>query len=170
MDKITFYSTHCPKCVVLEKKLKEKNIDYKILGNGSNLIFPEIWQDSSYSKSYIIRQAYYLFVIPVIILMGDNRYTDIWKKDIEKNAELLIWIIYIGHIIYFKKFSLQVPAVFMMCYFVGYSTYIEYGPFAANSIYTTMDQMFVTGSHNSYITILYRLGPIGLYFLLLGIS
>lgn len=241
--------------------------------------------DLFYSKSYIIRQAYYLFVIPVIILMGDNRYTDIWKKDIEKNAEFLIWIIYIGHIIYFKKFSLQVPAVFMMCYFaliinkgthtyksllyttiilftpigeggeltnliirgiyicyylfqnrskqitkymkymficliscsilvplsldmfselfdanslwrarywldelktlsstyflgvgygttyatksfVGYSTYIEYGPFAANSIYTTMEQMFVTGSHNSYITILYRLGPIGLYFLL----
>lgn len=25
---ITFYSTHCPKCTILEKKLKEKNIQY----------------------------------------------------------------------------------------------------------------------------------------------
>ena len=25
---ITLYTTHCPKCIVLEKKLKTKNIDY----------------------------------------------------------------------------------------------------------------------------------------------
>jgi glutaredoxin len=25
---ITFYTTHCPKCSVLETKLKQKNIDY----------------------------------------------------------------------------------------------------------------------------------------------
>lgn len=25
---ITLYTTHCPKCLVLEKKLKEKNISY----------------------------------------------------------------------------------------------------------------------------------------------
>ena len=28
MTKVIFYTTHCPKCTVLEKKLKEKNIDY----------------------------------------------------------------------------------------------------------------------------------------------
>lgn len=27
--KITLYSTHCPKCNVLEKKLKIKNIEYE---------------------------------------------------------------------------------------------------------------------------------------------
>ena len=27
--KITLYSTHCPKCSVLEKKLKTKNIEYE---------------------------------------------------------------------------------------------------------------------------------------------
>ena len=31
MDNITFYSTHCPKCVVLEKKLKEKNIPFETI-------------------------------------------------------------------------------------------------------------------------------------------
>lgn len=28
MSKVILYSTHCPKCCVLEKKLKEKNINY----------------------------------------------------------------------------------------------------------------------------------------------
>lgn len=27
---ITLYTTHCPKCIILEKKLQEKNIDYTI--------------------------------------------------------------------------------------------------------------------------------------------
>lgn len=26
--KVIFYSTHCPKCMVLEKKLQQKNISY----------------------------------------------------------------------------------------------------------------------------------------------
>lgn len=30
MDKIILYSSHCPKCVVLEQKLKQKNIQYEI--------------------------------------------------------------------------------------------------------------------------------------------
>lgn len=25
---VIFYSTHCPKCIVLEKKLKQKNVPY----------------------------------------------------------------------------------------------------------------------------------------------
>lgn len=32
---IKLFSTHCPKCVVLEKKLKEKNISFKIEENVS---------------------------------------------------------------------------------------------------------------------------------------
>ena len=30
MNDIILYTTHCPKCMVLEAKLKEKNIDYCI--------------------------------------------------------------------------------------------------------------------------------------------
>lgn len=26
--KVTFFSTHCPKCLVLEKKLQQKNVTY----------------------------------------------------------------------------------------------------------------------------------------------
>ena len=29
--KITLYSTHCPKCLVLEEKLEDKNIDYELV-------------------------------------------------------------------------------------------------------------------------------------------
>lgn len=28
---ITLYTTHCPKCMVLENKLKEKNIEYEAI-------------------------------------------------------------------------------------------------------------------------------------------
>ena len=33
--KVIFYSTHCPKCKVLETKLKQKNIDYKEVNDTS---------------------------------------------------------------------------------------------------------------------------------------
>lgn len=29
--KITLYSTHCPKCLVLEEKLEDKNIEYELV-------------------------------------------------------------------------------------------------------------------------------------------
>lgn len=28
-ENIILYSTHCPKCTILEKKLREKGVDYK---------------------------------------------------------------------------------------------------------------------------------------------
>ena len=31
MDKITLYTTHCPKCSVIEKKLQQKEIEYDIV-------------------------------------------------------------------------------------------------------------------------------------------
>ena len=30
---ITLFTTHCPQCNVLEKKLREKNIDFKLVDN-----------------------------------------------------------------------------------------------------------------------------------------
>ena len=30
---ITLYTTHCPKCIILEKKLQERNIEYQICDN-----------------------------------------------------------------------------------------------------------------------------------------
>ena len=35
---ITLYSTHCPRCIVLERKLKEKNIEYTEVNNVDEMI------------------------------------------------------------------------------------------------------------------------------------
>lgn len=47
---VTLYTTHCPKCVVLEKKLNSKNINFKIC------------DDIDYMLSLNIQQAPYLEV------------------------------------------------------------------------------------------------------------
>jgi glutaredoxin len=38
MDMIVLYTTNCPRCKVLETKLKEKNIDFEINENVNDLI------------------------------------------------------------------------------------------------------------------------------------
>ena len=38
MNKIILYSTHCPRCNVLEKKLKEKNISYTEINDPDALL------------------------------------------------------------------------------------------------------------------------------------
>lgn len=35
---VKLYSTHCPKCNVLEKKLKENNIEFEIIDNIDDVI------------------------------------------------------------------------------------------------------------------------------------
>ena len=35
---IILYSTHCPKCIVLEKKLDEKNIQYNLVEDENTMI------------------------------------------------------------------------------------------------------------------------------------
>ena len=38
MGEVIFYTTHCPKCAVLEAKLKKKNIAYKVVDNADEMI------------------------------------------------------------------------------------------------------------------------------------
>ena len=35
---ITLYSTHCPKCQVLEQKLKQKNIEFDIVSDMDTIV------------------------------------------------------------------------------------------------------------------------------------
>lgn len=35
---VTLYSTNCPKCVILEKKLKDKNIEFNIINDVNVMI------------------------------------------------------------------------------------------------------------------------------------
>lgn len=50
--------------------------------------------------------------------------------------------------------------------FTGNTLNIAGGPFGATEEYSTMDQLFVTGSHNSLISVSFRLGVIGITLLL----
>lgn len=45
--------------------------------------------------------------------------------------------------------------------FVGLGLEIENGPFAPSSGYSTIEKMFVTGPHNSFISLAFRLGIVG---------
>ena len=53
---IKFYSTNCPKCKILEFKLKEKNIEYELSSNVEELIkkgfqeAPILYVDGEYLK------------------------------------------------------------------------------------------------------------------------
>ena len=38
MDDVTLFTTHCPKCEVLESKLKAKRIQYLVVDNTDDLI------------------------------------------------------------------------------------------------------------------------------------
>ena len=38
MEEIIFYSTHCPRCQVLEKKLQQKGIEYKEVNDTEEMI------------------------------------------------------------------------------------------------------------------------------------
>lgn len=229
---------------------------------------------------YIPRQAYYLAVLPALILMREDMYMNSLKKNLNRYGDIIFWSIYFLQIITNKKFCVSVPTIFalsalalynggtrrtiknlikfivilatpiavggeltniiirmiyisvfifkdykqnvikimsfgLICmiiiiyviplfspvfedifdansfwrlrywndeiqqfvqshflgvgygtsyateHFVGQAGNIVGGPFGATAEYTTMEKLFVVGPHNSYITILFRLGLIG---------
>ena len=55
---INLYSTHCPKCIVLEKKLKNKNISYNL-------------KDKQEDIDYLIRKG---FMSAPILEIDDELY------------------------------------------------------------------------------------------------
>lgn len=44
---ITLYTTHCPKCIILEKKLNEKNIEFEICDD-IDLMLDKGFQEAPY--------------------------------------------------------------------------------------------------------------------------
>lgn len=74
---------------------------------GTNKLFAS--DDLFFEKAYIPRQAYYVFVIPAILLMEDRDNIDYFKNFLNKNYNIIFWIIYIGSMIYSKRFAISVP-------------------------------------------------------------
>lgn len=67
-------------------------------------------------KSYIFRQAYYLYFLPLIIVMADEENYTKYKKLLEKYRLILFWGIYLFHIIYRQQLAIGVPTVFILAY------------------------------------------------------
>lgn len=252
---------------------------------GTNKLFAS--DDLFFAKAYIPRQAYYVFVIPAILLMEDRDNIDYFKNFLSKNYNIIFWIIYIGSMIYSKRFAISVPTelilaglllwgndirrtksgflqtllilfspiavggemtnmlirmIYVFLYFyknkhnaikilslafktmiagifilpimsglftnifdanswwrllywkdelaqlvqsyglgVGYGTSyatenfvgnlgsVVSGPFAATAEYSTLDKLFITGPHNSYVSIAFRLGIVGIVLFLVMI-
>lgn len=55
-------------------------------------------------------------------------------------------------------------------HFVGSVSNIVGGPFGATSEYSVMDKLFVTGPHNSFISIAFRLGILGIWLWLIFLN
>lgn len=70
---------------------------------------------------YIPRQAYYLSILPALILMRDNRNMERLQMFLNKYANFLFWIIVLLHIIYTRSLSISVPTVVILSFLALYS-------------------------------------------------
>lgn len=75
-------------------------------------LFPEI--PLLRDDSYIPRQAYYLFFVPMIILAGRNVDAGKALDWVSKNRVALFFLIWIAHIFFAKNLSLNVPCCFAL--------------------------------------------------------
>lgn len=75
-----------------------------------------ISQDLFTNTSFIPRQAYYIAVIPAIILMREEIYTKRLFQFLDKNSWVIFWTIYIIHILYNKKIAISVPTVLILAF------------------------------------------------------
>ena len=81
---------------------------------GINQLF--ISKELFISKTYIPRQAYYLWFFPAIILFQDELYTKKIDVILLKYGKYVFWGLYFGHIITNRQFSLPVSTEFVLCW------------------------------------------------------
>lgn len=68
------------------------------------------------SIAYIPRQAYYLMVLPAILLFQDDSYTAKADWFVSRYGRVLFWVIYFGHIAVSRKVVLSVPTEMILCW------------------------------------------------------
>ena len=96
------------------------------------------------------------FIIPMI--------ADMFKKIFDANTmwRALYWYDEIKQVISSWGLGVGYGTSYASSSFVGNTSNIIGGPFGATAEYSVMDQLFVTGPHNSFVSILFRLGVVGL--------
>ena len=72
--------------------------------------------DLAYESSYIPRQAVYYFVLPAAILFREDFYLKRAERFLEKYGEILFWILFAGHMMFFKSNTLLVIPQLLLCW------------------------------------------------------
>lgn len=70
--------------------------------------------DVSFDSSYIPRQAYYLFFIPLVILAGRHVQTPTVLKWIQKHYRILFFAVYLAYVVANRTPAIDVPCFFCL--------------------------------------------------------
>ena len=72
--------------------------------------------DLAYDLSFLPRQAVYFFVLPAAILFREERYMKWPERFVKKYGEILFWVLFAGHMLYFKSNTLLVIPQLLLCW------------------------------------------------------
>ena len=95
------------------------------------------------------------FIVPLL----DIDFSSI--LDINSNWRLLYWKDELTQLIKTYGFGVGYGTSYATLEFVERTAYVPLGAFSANENYSVMQQIFVTGSHNSFISVAFRTGLVG---------
>lgn len=105
------------------------------------------------------------FIVPLLNIDLSN------ILDVNSNWRLLYWRDELIQLIKTYGFGLGYGTSYATLEFAERTAYVPLGAFSANENYSIMQQIFVTGSHNSFISVAFRTGFVGaLLFVLFVIN
>lgn len=72
--------------------------------------------DLTYDLSFLPRQAVYFFVLPAAILFREKLYMSWVDRFLKKYGEILFWVLFVGHMLYFKSNTLLIVPQLLLCW------------------------------------------------------
>lgn len=72
--------------------------------------------DLAYDMSFLPRQAVYFFVLPAAILFREKQYMKWVEWFLKEYGEILFWVLFIGHMLYFQSNTLLVIPQLLLCW------------------------------------------------------
>lgn len=134
-------------------------------GEITNVIFRLIFIYSLFRKQTNFRKNALrkLFLIGAIVLLVFPLTYDRLAPNLDANSSwrMRYWMDEIVQVCNTKFVGVGYGTSYASTNFVGTVGTIVGGPFGATDEYSTIDKLFVTGPHNSFISIFFRLGIIG---------
>ena len=72
--------------------------------------------DLTYDLSFLPRQAVYFFVLPAAILFREESYMKWVDRFLKKYGEILFWVLFVAHMLYFKSNTLLIIPQLLLCW------------------------------------------------------